>query len=221
MIGEYATGIYDKLKDAFKSHFGQVANYFSDDKKTNSLEETHSIFDQVKSKINIFGSFMNNIDSPQPENEENQIETIVTQTYMEGSQSPVTKTIITKTYENGDELIHQVTNSETNNGILNTKLLENGKQKIGKIITEMKNESNSNENSANGSDIEAYDEDNNDETMNDDDRTMDDDDGDVVDSDGDMIDDDNDDNDDKKDNFQIKEEDFNKVMQESMVLQVS
>lgn len=175
--------------------------------------------------MNIFGSFMNNIDSPQPENEENQIETIVTQTYMEGSQSPITNTIITKTYENGDELIHKATNSETNNDILNTKLLENGKQKIGKIIIEMKNESNSNENSVNASDIEAYDDDNNDETMNDDDTTMDDDDGTMDDIDGDMIDSDGDmidgDNDDKNDNVRIKEEDFNKVMQKSMVLQVS
>jgi len=161
--------------------------------------------------MNIFGSFMNNIDSPQLENNENQIEAIVTQTYIEGSQSPITNTIVTKTYDSGDKLIHQA----TNNAIFNNKLLENdGKQKIENIINEMKNESNSDENSVNDSDVEDYGSDNNNETMNDDNGTMND-------NDGDMIDDENYDNDDKNNNVQIKEEDFNKVMQDSMALQVS
>jgi len=163
--------------------------------------------------MNIFGSFMNSVDSPQTENKENKIETIVTQTYMEGSQPPITNTIVTKTYESGDESIHQLTNGETNNVIVNTKLLEDGNQKVSKIITEMKNEFNSNENSANDSDVEAYDDDNDDETMNDDEDDYDDD-G-AMNDDDDMIDDD------KNNNIQIKEEDFNKVMQESMVSQVS
>ncbi|XP_029344206.1 uncharacterized protein LOC100573813 isoform X2 [Acyrthosiphon pisum] len=242
-IGQYATGIYDKLKDAFKTHFGHVTNYFSDGEETNSLAETeaetHSILDHVKSKINIFGSFMNSVDSPQTENKENQVETIVTQTYMEDSQPPITSTTVTKTYESGDESIHQATNGESNNAIFNTKLLESGKQKVGKVITEMKNEINSNENSANDSDIEAYDDDNDDETMNDDDDddgTMDDDDdGTMNDDDGTMNDDEGtmnngngnmidgdknmNDDDDENNDIQIKEEDFNKVMQESMVLQ--
>jgi len=206
------------LKDAFKSHFGHVTSYFSDGEKTNSLAETpetpetHSIFDDVKSKINFFGGFMNSIDSPQTE--ENQIETIVTQTYMEGSQPPITNTIVMKTYESGDESIHQSTNGEMNNVIFNTnRLLQNGNQKIDKIITEMKNDFNSNENSSYDSNIEDYDDDNDDETMDDDEETMDDDDDDDGTMDDDertMIDDDED----------IKE-DFNKVMQESMVLQVS
>jgi len=176
--------------------------------------------------MNIFGSFMNSIDTPQTENKENQIETIVTKTYMEGSQLPITNTIVTKTYESGDESIHQATDSETNNVIFNTKLIENGKQKVGKIITEMKNEFNSNENSANDSDVEAYDDDNDDDdddNDDDDDGTMDDDEGTMNDGDGDMIDNDKNmtDDNDKNNNVKIKEEDFNKVLQESTILQVS
>lgn len=216
-IGQYATGIYDKLKDAFKSHLGHVTSYFSDGEKSNSLEETHSIFDDVKNKMNFFGSFMNSIDSPQTENKENQIETIVTQTYMEGSQIPITNTVVTKTYESGDESIHQATNGEINNGIFKTNLLENGNQKIDKLITEMKNEFNSNENSGLDSDVEDYDDDNDDGTMDDDEGTMDDGDRIINDDDGTM-----DDNEETMidDDENIKE-DFNKVMQESMVLQVS
>ncbi|KAL5240417.1 hypothetical protein ACI65C_007827 [Semiaphis heraclei] len=237
MVGQYATGIYDKVKNAFNSHFGHIKNYFSDGEKIDSSEETpetHSIFDQVKKKMNIFSSFMNRDDEPQTENKENQIDTIVTQTYVEGSQTPIAKTIVTKTYESGMESIRQATN-DVKDVISNNKLLENRNYKIDKIITEMKNELISDENSENESDFETYDDDNGDGNiddveenmidgdgiMNDNIKNINDDDGDDDDNDDDDDDnDDDDDDDDDDDNVEIKEDDFNKVMQESMALQL-
>ncbi|XP_060854816.1 uncharacterized protein LOC132932452 isoform X2 [Rhopalosiphum padi] len=206
-ISQYATGIYNKLKDAFKSHFGDVLDNSPDEEKPHSSEETHGIFDTVKSKMNIFSSFMNSYDSPITENNDDQIETTtVTHTYIEDSQTPITNTIITKTsktYESDAEPILQTTYGETKHVILSNKLLQNGKHNVDRVITEMKNDSNSDENSANESeefydddDVEAYDDDNDDVSMNVDD--------------GNMIND---------NNVEINEKDFKKVMQESMKLQ--
>lgn len=214
-ISQYATGIYGKLKESLITHLGHVKNYFSNEEKTNSLVETHSIFDHVKSKMNIFGSFMNSIDSPQTENKENQIETIVTQTYIEGSKPPITNTVVTKKYENGVESVRQATNGETN--ILSPKLLENANHKVGKIITDMKNEFKSNESMENDSDVEAYDDDGDDGNTDDDDENTNDEDENTNEDDGNMNDVDGKNT--IEDEVQIKEEDFNRVMQESMALQ--
>jgi hypothetical protein len=195
------------LKDAFTSHFGDVLDNSPDEEKPHSSEETHGIFDTVKSKINIFSSFMNSYDSPITENNDDQIgTTTVTHTYIEDSQIPTTNTIITKTsktYESDAEPILQTTYGETKRVILSNKLLQNGKHNVDRVITEMKNDSNSDENSANESgefydddDVEAYDDDNDDVSMNVDDENM-------------------------INNVEINEKDYKKVMQESMKLQVS
>jgi len=203
-ISQYATGIYNKLKNAFKSHFGNALDNASDEEKPHSSEETHNIFDTVKSKMS---SFMTSFDSPITENNDDQIDTtIVTNTYIEDSQIPTTNTIITKTsktFESGAEPILQTTNGETKHVILSNKLLQNGKHNIDRVITDMKNDSNSDENSANKSeefdddnDAEAYDDEYDDASMNVDDRNM------INDN-----------------NVKINENDFKKVMQESMKLQ--
>ncbi|XP_026804277.1 DNA-directed RNA polymerase II subunit RPB1-like [Rhopalosiphum maidis] len=206
-ISQYANGIYNKLKYAFKSKFGDVLDNSSDEEKPHSPEETHSIFDTVKSKMNIFSSFKNSYDSPITENNDDQIETtIVTHTYIDDSQTPTTNTIVTKTsktYESSAEPIIQTSNGETKHVILSNKLLQNGKHNVNRVITEMKNDSNNDENSANESyeyddddDFEAYDDDNDDTSMNVDDENM------INDN-----------------NVEINENDLKEVMQESMKLQ--
>jgi len=183
--------------------------------KNESSTETHSVFDQLKKKMNIFGSFINEVDAPETENKENQTETIVIQTCI----TPINTTIVTKTYERGVESIHQATNGEK--GVISTnKLLKNGNYKVDKIITEMKDELISDDSLENVTDFESFYDDNSDENMDDDEeKTSYGDDG-IMYDDVENLNDDDDDNT-IDDNVEIKEDDFNKVMQESMVLQVS
>lgn len=167
---------------------------------------------------------MNGFGAPETEKNENQVETIVTHTYIDGSQTPTTDTIVTKKYEEGAESIHQITDGETKHVILSNKLLEHGKQSVDNVINKIKNEFNTNENLFNESneledddDLEPYDDDNVDGSNStnsnhhsgDDENTSNDD------------DDDDENDDDENDNVEIDEEDFKQVLQESMTIQVS
>ncbi|XP_025205255.1 uncharacterized protein LOC112601721 [Melanaphis sacchari] len=197
-IAHYATGIYNKLKGAFESHFGDSSDNSAVEEKTKSSEETHSIFDTVKKHINYFGGFMSSYDEPETENNEDQIETIVTHIYNEDSQTPTTKTILTKAYENGVDLIHQATSDEADHVLLSNQILQIGENNVDKMINEMKNDYNSNSSSnesdefdiddENDDDIETYDYDDDNENM--------------IDYD-----------------VKVNEEDFKEIMQESMSLQ--
>jgi len=217
-ISQYATGIYHKLKDAFKSHFGDdVPDNYPDKENTNSLEENRSIFDTVKSKMSIFSSFMNGFDAPKTEKNENQVETIVTHTYIDGSQTPTTDTTVTKNYEKSTESIHKITDGETKYVLLPNKLLKDGKQRVYNVITEMKNEFNTIENSSNESNL--FDDDDDLELYNDDNVDG----SDSTNSSQHSGDDENtsNDDDDENDNVEVHEEDFKQVLQESMTIQVS
>ncbi|KAF0768113.1 NAD-dependent protein deacetylase HST1-like [Aphis craccivora] len=215
-ISQYATGIYHKLKDAFKSHFGDdVPDNYPDKENTNSLEENRSIFDTVKSKMSIFSSFMNGFDAPKTEKNENQVETIVTHTYIDGSQTPTTDTTVTKNYEKSTESIHKITDGETKYVLLPNKLLKDGKQRVYNVITEMKNEFNTIENSSNESNL--FDDDDDLELYNDDNVDG----SDSTNSSQHSGDDENtsNDDDDENDNVEVHEEDFKQVLQESMTIQ--
>ncbi|KAE9534478.1 hypothetical protein AGLY_008568 [Aphis glycines] len=217
-ISQYATGIFHKLKDVFNSHLGDdVPDNSPDKENTNSSEEKHSIFDTVKSKMSIFSSFMNGFNAPETDKNKNQVETIVTHTYIEGSQTPTTETIVTKKYEKGVESIHQITDGETKHVILSNKLLKDGKQRVNNIITDMKNEFETSENLSNennelddGEDLEPYNDNNVDGNNS-------------INSSHHSGDDENTSNDDydddENDNVEVDGEDFKLVLQESMTIQ--
>jgi len=156
--------------------------------------------------MHVVSNFIKSFNAPETENK---IETIVTKTYIKESQPSNSDMAVTTIYGSGSKSIHEAINGETNR-VKFAKYLEDGNHHVDKKITKMENDGiDSNENSSSegndfivDKDIEAYDDgdddDDDDENMNDDD-------------DENMID----------DNVEIKEEDFNKVMQESMVFQVS